>query len=186
MWIIVDYCIVFISCSDSRSDGNHSLQRIHWWARDVMLNCTKSVLMKKQTHSTSWIAWEFQLIVIMWWIKSLRQAHYQTAGLQHKQKAICTFLLRQCWLHVCLLKECYVFMEAFIFCNACRLCMQREQWERWSIKELSSSGFCRQTSQHTEKCLSILSGPSVPIFHSGRITVLMLNIQPSIEHVSGV
>ncbi len=28
----------FISCLDSHSDGTHSLQRIHCWARDVMLN----------------------------------------------------------------------------------------------------------------------------------------------------
>ncbi len=34
----VDYCDVFISCLDSHSDGTHSLQRIHWWASDVMLN----------------------------------------------------------------------------------------------------------------------------------------------------
>ncbi len=46
----VDYCDVFISCLDSHSDGTHSLQRIHWWASDVMLNFSKSVLMKKQTH----------------------------------------------------------------------------------------------------------------------------------------
>ncbi len=30
-------CDVFISCLDSHSDGTHSLQRIHWWASDVML-----------------------------------------------------------------------------------------------------------------------------------------------------
>ncbi len=34
----------------SHSDGTHSLQRICWWANDVMLNVFKSVLMKKQTH----------------------------------------------------------------------------------------------------------------------------------------
>ncbi len=28
----------FISCLDSHSDGTHSLQKIHWWASDVMLN----------------------------------------------------------------------------------------------------------------------------------------------------
>ncbi len=48
--LLVDYCDVFISCLDSHSDGTHSLQRIHWWASDVMLNYSKSVLMKKQTH----------------------------------------------------------------------------------------------------------------------------------------
>ncbi len=42
----VDYCDVFISCSD----GTHSLQIIHWWASDGMLHFSKSVPMKKQTH----------------------------------------------------------------------------------------------------------------------------------------
>ncbi len=35
----LDSCgLHMISCSDSHSDGTHSLQRIHWWANDVMLN----------------------------------------------------------------------------------------------------------------------------------------------------
>ncbi len=46
-WIGVDYCDVFL---DSHSDGTHSLQRIHWWSSDVMLNFSKSVLIKTQTH----------------------------------------------------------------------------------------------------------------------------------------
>ncbi len=41
-----------ISCKlwyfyDVRSDGTHSLQRIHWWASDVMLNFSKSVPMNE-------------------------------------------------------------------------------------------------------------------------------------------
>ncbi len=47
LWIIVMF---FISCLDTHSDGTHSLQRIHWWASDVMLNFFKPVLMRKQTH----------------------------------------------------------------------------------------------------------------------------------------
>ncbi len=54
---LVDYCDVFIRCLDSHSDGTHSLQRIRWWASDVMLNFSKSVLMKKKKSYTSWIAW---------------------------------------------------------------------------------------------------------------------------------
>ncbi len=46
--LLVDYRDVFMSCLDSHSDGTHSLQRIHWWS-DVMLDFSKSVLMKKQT-----------------------------------------------------------------------------------------------------------------------------------------
>ncbi len=48
--LLVDYCDVFISCLDSHSDGTHSLQRIHWWASDVMPNFSKSVPMKKRTY----------------------------------------------------------------------------------------------------------------------------------------
>ncbi len=48
--LLVDYCDVFISCLVSRSDGTHSLQRIHWWTSDAMLNLAKSVPMKKQTN----------------------------------------------------------------------------------------------------------------------------------------
>ncbi len=40
MWIT---CYVFMSCLDSHSDGTHSLQRIHWWASDVMLMLPKTV-----------------------------------------------------------------------------------------------------------------------------------------------
>ncbi len=39
VWITCD----FISCLDSHSDGTHSLQRIHWWARGTMLNFSKSI-----------------------------------------------------------------------------------------------------------------------------------------------
>ncbi len=35
-------------CLGSHSDGTHSLQRIHWWASDAMLNFSKSVQMKKK------------------------------------------------------------------------------------------------------------------------------------------
>ncbi len=58
-WSHVDYRDVFISCLDFHSDGTHSLQRIHWWASDVMLNFSKSVLMKKQT--LSWPGVDFSL-----------------------------------------------------------------------------------------------------------------------------
>ncbi len=43
IWSGVDYCDVFISCLDSHSDGTHSLQSIHWWVSDVMLQFSKSV-----------------------------------------------------------------------------------------------------------------------------------------------
>ncbi len=49
-WSRVDYYDVFISCLHSHSDGTHSLQRIHWWESDMMVNFSKSVLMKRQNH----------------------------------------------------------------------------------------------------------------------------------------
>ncbi len=54
--LLVEYCDVFISWLDSHSDGTHSLQRIHWWAIDAMLNFSKSFLMKKQTQLHFWWA----------------------------------------------------------------------------------------------------------------------------------
>ncbi len=60
LWIIVMY---FISFLDSHSNGTHSLQRIHWWASDVMLS--KSVPMKTQTqHRNGWSEGEYILILI--------------------------------------------------------------------------------------------------------------------------
>ncbi len=47
-WCGLLWC--FISCLDSHSDGTHSLQRINWWVRYVMLHFSKSVFIKKQTH----------------------------------------------------------------------------------------------------------------------------------------
>ncbi len=66
--LLVDYCDVFISCLDSHADGTHSLQRIHWWASDVMLHFSKSD--EETNSSTSWMAWEwihFQQIFISGW-----------------------------------------------------------------------------------------------------------------------
>ncbi len=55
-WRGVDYLwIIVISCLDSHSDGTHSLQSIHWYASDVMLHFSKSVLMEKQ--NSSWMIW---------------------------------------------------------------------------------------------------------------------------------
>ncbi len=50
-WSGVDYCDVFISCLDSRSDGTHSLQRIHCWASESMLHFSKS---DEETNSYLW------------------------------------------------------------------------------------------------------------------------------------
>ncbi len=75
--LLVNYCDVFISCLDSHSDGTHSLQRIHWWASDVILQVdfSKSVLVEKQT--LSWMAWgwvHIQQIFIIGWTTALTAA----------------------------------------------------------------------------------------------------------------
>ncbi len=48
--LLVNYCDICISCSDSHCDGTHSLQTIHWWTSDMMLNFSKSFSMKKQIN----------------------------------------------------------------------------------------------------------------------------------------
>ncbi len=55
----VDYCDVFISRLDSHSDGTHSLQRVHWWASDVMLHFSTS-----DEERNSSISWNFQQFIL--------------------------------------------------------------------------------------------------------------------------
>ncbi len=53
-WCHLDYLriiVMFLS-----TDGTHSLPKSHWWASDVMLNSTKSVPIKKQTHLFAYCA----------------------------------------------------------------------------------------------------------------------------------
>ncbi len=58
-----------ILITTAHSDGTHSLQRIHWWASVVVLNFSKPILMKKQTHLH--LEWpgrvKFQQIFIFGW-----------------------------------------------------------------------------------------------------------------------
>lgn len=78
---------------------------------------------------------------------------FNILSLQNKQKVVYT---SSDYMSDCSLKKCYVSLDAFILC---RWCMQRVQWERQCIKELSSSGFGRQTLRHTEGCLSNFKWP---------------------------
>ncbi len=59
-WIRVDFVwiIMFLSAIRTHSDGNHSLQRIHWWASDVILMFDTSTFWK----SWGWV--HFQQILI--------------------------------------------------------------------------------------------------------------------------
>ncbi len=72
--LLVDYCDVFISCMDSNSDGTHSLQRIHWWVTDAMLNLNQICSDEEPSSSTSHMAWgrvHFQQIFICGWTTPL-------------------------------------------------------------------------------------------------------------------
>ncbi len=75
-WCHVDYLWIiemFLS-----TDGTHSLQKIHWWASDVMLNSTKSVPIKKQTHlhlTTSWMAWGWEHFRLYSWTIPFKYAY---------------------------------------------------------------------------------------------------------------
>ncbi len=84
-WSGVDYLwitVMFLSDVWTHSDGTHSLQRIHCWASEAMLNFAKSVLMKRKeliyifnglrvnTFSTNfhfWLNHSFCICIV--WIK---------------------------------------------------------------------------------------------------------------------
>ncbi len=42
--------VVWITCADSHSDGTHSLERIHWWASDAMVNFSKFFSEEEPNH----------------------------------------------------------------------------------------------------------------------------------------
>ncbi len=50
----MDYCDVFISSSDSHSDGTHSLQTIHCLASDVMLNFSEEKTISNTPTTRCW------------------------------------------------------------------------------------------------------------------------------------
>ncbi len=63
-WSRVDYLWIIVRfLSDvCHSDGTHSLQRIHWWGRDLMLNLKKNL----KNSSTSWMPWTFSANLHFW------------------------------------------------------------------------------------------------------------------------
>ncbi len=56
------FCDVFISCLDSHSDGTHPLQRIHWWASDVMLHFSKSDAWPEGEYIHLWVNYSLDYI----------------------------------------------------------------------------------------------------------------------------
>ncbi len=74
---------VFISCLDSHSDGTHSLQRIHWWTGDVMLNFSKICSDEETNTSTCWMAGgrvNFKQIFIFGWTPHTRWLFQTQSG----------------------------------------------------------------------------------------------------------
>ncbi len=87
-WSGVDYCDVFINCLDSRSDGTHSLQRIHWWAIDVMLPFS---------NFFSW--WRNKLISGIWdGLMVTKFSVNKNVGVNFSFKAISTCVLANIWV----------------------------------------------------------------------------------------
>ncbi len=80
--LLVDYCDVFISCLGSHSDGTHSLQRIYWWASDVMIHFSKS------DEEIGWGWGHYQQILKFWWTIPLMCTHVltQKQTIYNKQK----------------------------------------------------------------------------------------------------
>ncbi len=115
---LVDYCDVFISCLDSHSDGTHSLQRIHWWTSDAMLNFFKSVPMKKQTHLhlLAWGCIHFQQIWIFGWSSPLNSSSHSSSFQDYLHYILLTFAL----MHVSVVLLCslvYPMARAKKHCN---------------------------------------------------------------------
>ncbi len=67
--LLVDYCDVFIRCLDS--DGTHSLQSIHSWASDVMLNF-QQICIFAWTIPLSFEAHVRGLWILCWIMRSLQ------------------------------------------------------------------------------------------------------------------
>ncbi len=62
--------------SDSHSDGTHSLQRIHGWARNVMLRFSKSVLSSSSWMASGWVHFQ-QILIFGWTIPLQRTGSYE-------------------------------------------------------------------------------------------------------------
>ncbi len=54
---------LFLSTVWTHSDSTHSLQRIHWWTSNVMLNIYKSVQMKNHKHKYFHISLYLELVL---------------------------------------------------------------------------------------------------------------------------
>ncbi len=106
------------------TDGTHSLQRIHWWASDVILNFPKSLLMRKQTYLHPgwpedevgfifWVNHSLKLSTLIpkcvwkqwinqWSHNTVMQKKYCIMMMQYWSYSICIVRVRQIlWPHGC-------------------------------------------------------------------------------------
>ncbi len=91
----MDYCEVSISCLDSHSDGTHSLQRIHWWASDVMLFFSHMFWWRKNLrYILNGMREHFQQMVIFRWTITLILLFHKNA-LNWSNVTVKTFTLLQ-------------------------------------------------------------------------------------------
>ncbi len=111
LWIIV-----FLTAVWTHSDGTHSLQRIHWWASDVMLDFSKTVLMKKQTHrrlrwpqckyifSKVWFwvnyFFNFAVLFIYFWLKLIAHSGFKSTSFHMTSMSADDFKYLSEWLYL--------------------------------------------------------------------------------------
>ncbi len=131
VWIIVDFCDVFIICLDS--DGTHSLQRIHRWASDVMIYFSKSVLMKKQTH-LQYILNSLRVSQFQPDLTAIRTYLYKVSNLYEfvrplSYKFIWFLLNRTLPIH----KNLYEWPTPCQTCVLCVLCFPSSRAHSWSV-----------------------------------------------------
>ncbi len=111
-WSGVDYCDVFISCLNSHSDGTHSLQRIYWWASDVMGNF--SISEEETNSSTSWVFWG--------WVNVSKLSFLKEQFLYYNSN-----LSRQTDAHLCATRW-WIFLEIFWSHYQCCNASERLVW----------------------------------------------------------
>ncbi len=99
LWIVVMFYLLFV-----HSDGTHSVQRIHWWASDGLLQFFKSD--EEANSSTSLMAWG--------WVHFHFWVNYRLII-----KVIFPFSLFlfdfEIWLRFCLYKVIQITMKLFFF-----------------------------------------------------------------------
>ncbi len=159
------YCDVFINCLDSHSDGTHSLQRIHWWASDIMLHFSKSDK-KNSNSSTFWMSTfsaNLHLWVIYFFIIFMDHSIYVVYGIRAKNIPWYFLVAFGWWLLVRLSSSCSY--EVSVYSDSSRLSVQSSQQNHNPLLSVEvnldakSSLFkcCMENLSHTWELLHISS-----------------------------